>query len=130
MDAFFPPALLLGQTLLLDLGFFPHTQLFRFSFFPPTRLLGPTLLLDFRIFSHRHCYLDSTVIRHPRVIFFLLFALQYPDASGAAKIVVDGTTVSYIADNDKPEEATITGTAIIEMQPGQKVSDSLLFYVA
>ena len=31
-------------------------------------LLGPTRLLNFRIFSHQHCYLDSTVIRHPRVV--------------------------------------------------------------
>ena len=53
----FPPTRLLGPTLLLD---------FR-NFFPPTLLLGPTRLLNFRIFSHQHCYLDSTVIRHPRV---------------------------------------------------------------
>ena len=35
-----------------------------------------------------------------------------------------------IADDDSSNAATITGTAIIEMQPGQKVSDSLLFHVA
>ena len=40
------------------------------------------------------------------------------------------TTVSYIEDQDSSNGATITGTAIVEMQPGQKVSDSLLFYVA
>ena len=40
-----------------------------FQTFLPTRLLGPTRLLNFRIFSHQHCYSDSKVIRHPRVIF-------------------------------------------------------------
>ena len=35
-----------------------------------------------------------------------------------------------IYDYDASNGATITGTAIVEMQPGQKVSDSLLFYVA
>ena len=39
------------------------------DFFLPTLLLGPTRLLNFIIFSHQHCYSDSTVIRHPRVIF-------------------------------------------------------------
>ena len=51
-------------------------------------------------------------------------------AFGRVQIVVDGTTVSNIADGDKPNYATITGTCIVDMQPGQKVSDSLLFYVA
>merc|ERR1711971_702214 len=40
---------------------------------------------------------------------------------GDVRIQLDGTTVSYIEDWDKPNRATITGTAIIEMQPGQKV---------
>ena len=40
------------------------------------------------------------------------------------EMMVDGTTVSTIVDNDNSNGATITGTAIIEMQPGQKVSDS------
>merc|ERR1711971_60185 len=40
---------------------------------------------------------------------------------GDVRIKLDGTTVSYIEDWDKPNRATITGTAIIEMQPGQKV---------
>ena len=39
--------------------------------------------------------------------------------------MVDGTIVSRISDNDQPNGATITGTAIVEMQPGQKVSDCL-----
>ena len=43
--------------------------------------------------------------------------------------MVDGTTVSYLFDGDTSNYVTITGTAIVEMQPGQKVSDSLLFYV-
>ena len=46
------------------------------------------------------------------------------------EIVVDGDSVSSIADTDQPNKATITGTAIIDLQPGQKASDSLLFYVA
>ena len=43
---------------------------------------------------------------------------------------MDGTAVSYMQDTDLSYYATMTGTAIVEMQPGQKVSDSLLFYVA
>jgi len=50
---------------------------------------------------------------------FFIQVLKY-NVYGAVQIVVDGTTVSRIDDNDKPHGATITGTAIIEMQPGQK----------
>ena len=39
--------------------------------FLPTRLLGPTRLLNFRLFSHLHGYLDSTLIRHHKVISIL-----------------------------------------------------------
>ena len=35
------------------------------------------------------------------------------------------TIVSYIYDGDNSYQATITGTAIVDMKPGQKVSDSL-----
>ena len=49
---------------------------------------------------------------------------------GATQIVVDGTSVSKIHDGDFSHYTTLTGTAIVEMEPGQKVSDSLLFYVA
>jgi len=35
--------------------------------------------------------------------------------------VDDGTTVSYVNNNDKPNQGTMTGTAIVELQPGQKV---------
>ena len=66
----------------------------------------------------------------PNLIPFFSFSLQWSSVIGNVKIVVDGTTVSYIVDYDKTNHATITGTAIIEMQSGQKVSDSLLFYVA
>jgi hypothetical protein len=51
---------------------------------------------------------------------FFIQAEKYDNVLGAVKIVVDGTTVSYIVDVDKSNEATITGTAIIDMQPGQK----------
>ena len=47
-----------------------------------------------------------------------------------ATLSVCTTTVSYIEDQDSSNGAAITGTAIVEMQPGQKVSDSLHFYVA
>jgi hypothetical protein len=43
---------------------------------------------------------------------------------------MEGSVVSYIYDGDTSIRGTITGTAIVDMQLGQKVSDSLLFYVA
>ena len=49
------------------------THLSHFEKFLPTRLLGPTHLLNLKISSHLHCYLDSTLIWHPRVIEFLMF---------------------------------------------------------
>ena len=61
---------------------------------------------------------------------FLFFSLQDPYVKGHVKILMEGSVVSFIADNDQSNTATITGTAIVDMQPGQKVSDSLLFYVA
>ena len=36
-------------------------------------------------------------------------------------IVHDGTIISWIADMDKPNGATLTGTAIVSMEIGQKV---------
>jgi hypothetical protein len=41
--------------------------------------------------------------------------------------VLDGQDMSIVQDWDIPNIATITGTTIITMQPGQKVSDSLFF---
>jgi len=52
---------------------------------------------------------------------FFLQAYKYPGVDGEVRIRLDGTTVSYISDRDEPNAATITGTAIIELQPGQKV---------
>ena len=66
----------------------------------------------------------------PNLILFCFFSLQSYNVDGDVRMQVDGTTVSYIRDTDSSKQATITGTAIVEMQPGQKVSDSPLFYVA
>ena len=60
----------------------------------------------------------------------LFFSLQDDDVDGVVNIVVDGTAVTSIQNNDRSHKTTITGTCVVEMQPGQKVSDSLLFYVA
>ena len=46
---------------------------------------------------------------------------------GDVRIVLDGQDMSIVQDWDIPNIATITGTTIITMQPGQKVSDSLFF---
>jgi len=59
---------------------------------------------------------------------FILQVFKFSDVdgndSGHVKIVLDGTTVSSIVDGDTPNDSshytTITGTAIVEMQPGQK----------
>jgi len=52
--------------------------------------------------------------------FFLQVWKDY-SVSGDVKIVVDGTTVSSIYDSDSSHYTTLTCTAIVEMQPGQKV---------
>jgi len=52
---------------------------------------------------------------------FFIQVWKTSDTEGRVKIVVDGTTVSWIGDFEEPKGATITGTAIIEMQLGQKV---------
>ena len=52
---------------------------------------------------------------------FFVFSLQDSGVYGSVEIIKEGYIVSYIGDNDKPNAATITGTAIVEMQPGQKV---------
>ena len=63
--------------------------------------------------------------------FFFFFSLQGYSAYGDLKIVAYGVgTVSRIFDDDTANAATLTGTAIVDLQPGQMVSDSLLFYVA
>jgi hypothetical protein len=59
-----------------------------------------------------------------------LFSLQENVVQGAVKILVDGTSVTFIQDYDQSNYASITGTCIVALQLGQKVSDSLLFYVA
>ena len=47
--------------------FYKRPKHLDFEKFLLTRLLGPTPLLNFKISSHLHCYLDSTLIQHPRV---------------------------------------------------------------
>jgi hypothetical protein len=66
----------------------------------------------------------------PNLILFLFLSLQNSGVSGAVKIQLDGTTMSYSYDNDEAHTTGLIATAIITMNPGQKVSDSLLFYVA
>ena len=56
------------------------THLSDFEKFLPTRILGPTRLLHFKISSHLHCYSDSTLIRHPRVIDDLKAKGMYEDS--------------------------------------------------
>merc|ERR1712172_102797 len=51
---------------------------------------------------------------------FFIQAVKDNGVRGYVKIVVDGTTVSSIVDNDTPNAATITGTCIVDTQPGQK----------
>jgi len=51
---------------------------------------------------------------------FIIQAYKYSSSYGNVRIVVDGTTVSTIYDSDDSHYRTLTGTAIIEMQPGQK----------
>jgi len=58
---------------------------------------------------------------------FIIQAYKFPGTYCALRITRDGgvwgfgTTISRIDDNDKSNGATSGGTAIIEMQPGQKV---------
>ena len=59
--------------------------------------------------------------------FISIFSLQYVEAYGEVRLLLDGSIISAIYEGDKPDYAPMTGTAIVEMQPGQKVSDSLLF---
>ena len=56
-----------------------------------------------------------------------MFSLQNIGVFGYLKIVNDGTIITTIYDDDISKYATMTGTAIIQMEAGQKVSDSLLF---
>ena len=53
----------------------------------------------------------------------ILFALQDSGVYENVRIVHDGTCMTFIQDQDLPVYATITGTAIIPMEVGQKVSD-------
>jgi len=52
---------------------------------------------------------------------FIIQTMKDPYVIGHVRILMDGTIVSFIADNDTSNTATITGTAIVDMQPGQKV---------
>ena len=74
-------------------------------------------------------FLTVQATHFPNLIPFLFFSLQETSVYGYVKIVMEGNTVSYIADYDTSNQATITGTAIVDMQPGQKVSDSHLFFM-
>ena len=49
------------------------------------------------------------------------------DAYGYLRIVHDGTVITTIFDSEFSKYATMTGTAIIQMEAGQQVSDSLFF---
>jgi hypothetical protein len=64
----------------------------------------------------------------PNLTLFV-FSLKDNDVYGYVKMKMDGSTISviYNGDADVPNRATITGTAVITMNKGQKVSDSLLF---
>ena len=54
--------------------------------------------------------------------------MQASGVDGEVKIMLDGNTMNRYVDWDQSSGgATITGTAIIKMEPGQKVSDGLLF---
>ena len=58
--------------------------------------------------------------------------LQPRDVNGFLVIKHDGIVVSLISIKhdvaDVDDGATITGTAIVQMEPGQKVSDCLLYF--
>jgi len=53
---------------------------------------------------------------------FLLQVYKASGVPGQVSILLDGQTISYIQDRlDLANSATITGTAIVKLQPGQKV---------
>jgi len=60
---------------------------------------------------------------------FFIQAYKYSNVEGRVQIMVDGTIVSRISDNDQPNSATMTGTAIIEMQSGQKAWAETKFHI-
>merc|ERR1712129_526941 len=51
---------------------------------------------------------------------FIIQVRRWSGLSCYVEMKLEGNTVSYIEDNNKPNALTITGTAIIDMQPGQK----------
>jgi len=57
---------------------------------------------------------------------FIIQVCTFSGGSGAVRLEMDGTIVSFIYDGDVLNtgvyRGTITGTAIVDMQPGQKVS--------
>jgi len=52
---------------------------------------------------------------------FIIQVEKYSGVSGRVKIVHEGTSISFIYDDDNSNGATITGTAIIPMEVGQRV---------
>jgi len=58
---------------------------------------------------------------------FIIQAMKDPYVRGHVRILMEGTVVSFIADDDTSYETTITGTAIVDMQPGQKVWAETLY---
>ena len=75
-------------------------------------------------------YISECKLHFSQTNLFFAFFLQAGGVFGDVRILKEGTTVSYSGDNDVSHSATIIGNAIVDMQPGQNVSDSFLFYVA
>ena len=59
----------------------------------------------------------------------IFFSLQASSVQGSVSILMDGNVMSVAYDGSTSNGATITGTAIITMEPGQRVSDCLPFFV-
>ena len=72
------------------------------------------------------CLSFPTKSLHNKQKIPFLFALQVDGVFGAVQIVHEGTIIS-VGDNDSLNYASITVTAIIPMEVGQRVSDNLHF---
>jgi len=57
---------------------------------------------------------------------FIIQAMKAPGVKADVKILMEGAEVSFI-DDDTLDQSTITGTAIVDMQPGQKVWAETLY---